>query len=99
MLKQQCIKEFVKFESQGRFHKESDTLAGLTNRNDGSYGFYHIASFTDLSWLDVSSGVGCDFVSSDQCQVPGVKDSILRLYLSFTSTFTYHLRNHHSNSV
>lgn len=99
MLKQQCIKEFVKFESQGRFHKESNTLAGLTNRNGGSYGFYHITSFTDLLWLDVSSGVGCDFDSSDQCQVPGVKDSIPRLHLSFISTFTYHLRNHHSNSV
>lgn len=44
MLKQQYIKEFVKFESQGRFHKESDKFAGLTNRNGGSYGFYHITS-------------------------------------------------------
>lgn len=95
MLKQQCIKEFVKFESQGRFHKESDKLAGLTNRNGGSYGFYHITSFTDLLWLHISSGVRCDFVSLDQCQVPGVKDSVPCLHLSFTS---YHLRNHHSNS-
>lgn len=74
MIKQQCIKESVKFESQGRFHEESDSLAGLTNRNDGSYGFYHITSFTDLLWLGVSDGVGCDFVSLDQCQVPGSRN-------------------------